>query len=139
MWRVLKVHRKELGLQNTLINGQCFSWRMLGPDHFQGVFADYLVTLKREPGSEEEVLYKTFPEDEAFLPKFKEYLRLDEVNVQALYAYWAKKDSHFREVSQHIEGVRCLRQDPWECTISFLCSQNNNIKRITSLLETLRT
>lgn len=35
-------------------------------------------------------------------------------------------------------GIRCLRQDPWECTLSFICSQNNNIKRITSLVKSIR-
>lgn len=34
--------------------------------------------------------------------------------------------------------MRCLRQDPWECTLSFICSQNNNIKRITQLVTAIR-
>ncbi len=27
-------------------------------------------------------------------------------------------------------GLRLLRQDPWECTVNFLCSQNSNIPKI---------
>ena len=34
--------------------------------------------------------------------------------------------------------MRIIRQDPWECTISFLCSSNNNIKRIKLMLDNLR-
>jgi hypothetical protein len=30
------------------------------------------------------------------------------------------------------------RQDPWECLISFICSSNNNISRITLMLDRLR-
>jgi N-glycosylase/DNA lyase len=102
------------------------------------------VTLKREANSDDEVLYQTIPEDKdgKFLELFSKYLQIDgkdRINVQKLYAEWSAKDKHFKEIAKHIEGVRCVRQDPWECTISFICSQNNNIKRITSLLQTIRS
>jgi len=117
----------------------------LGTDLFRGVFAEWLVTLKREAGNDDDVMYQIEPDEEAkgdherFLAAFKRYLRYDEVKVLELYAEWSARDKHFAEVSAHIEGVRCVRQDPWECTLSFICSQNNNIKRITALLETVRT
>ena len=33
--------------------------------------------------------------------------------------------------------MRVLRQDPFECAMSFLCSQNNHVKRIAQLVEAL--
>lgn len=41
-------------------------------------------------------------------------------------------------ITAHLVGARVCRQDPWECLISFICSSNNNIKRITLILERFR-
>jgi N-glycosylase/DNA lyase len=35
-------------------------------------------------------------------------------------------------------GMRILRQEPTECLFSFICSSNNNIGRITGMLQALR-
>ncbi|KAG7191517.1 8-oxoguanine glycosylase ogg1 [Scheffersomyces spartinae] len=36
-------------------------------------------------------------------------------------------------------GIRILRQDPWETVVSFICSSNNNVKRISKMCDTLCT
>jgi N-glycosylase/DNA lyase len=67
--------------------------------------------------------------DDVFL---KEYLQVPQIDVEILYKDWAERDpKYFLPISKNLPGVRCLRQDPWECTLSFICSSNNNIKRIT--------
>eukprot|EP00041_Stephanoeca_diplocostata_P021132 m.486433 g.486433 ORF g.486433 m.486433 type:complete len:98 (-) comp21743_c1_seq33:10-303(-) len=55
-----------------------------------------------------------------------------------LYNTWAKKDMRLKTVAKCIPGLRILRQDPTECLVSFLCSSNNNISRITQMLAKLR-
>jgi N-glycosylase/DNA lyase len=41
------------------------------------------------------------------------------------------------EAVEYGRGIRILAQDPFECVISFIISQNNNIPRIKKIIETL--
>lgn len=44
-------------------------------------------------------------------------------------------DERFAELALYLEGARVLRQDPLECLIQFICSSNNNIQRITKMVD----
>ena len=69
--------------------------------------------------------------DEAVL---REYFQLD-IKLCDLYEKWSKADFHFQEVSRDFSGIRMLRQDPVENLFSFICSSNNNISRISGMVE----
>lgn len=47
------------------------------------------------------------------------------------------KDSHICKAIEKYHGMRIVRQDPWECLISFLCSSAANIPKIKLNLENL--
>lgn len=51
---------------------------------------------------------------------------------------WSTENDKMSQVIQGLPGYRLLRQDPLECFYSFLCSSNNNIARIHSMLEKFR-
>eukprot|EP00729_Bicosta_minor_P013804 gene13804-22481_t len=51
---------------------------------------------------------------------------------------WGTKDPRVNTLRTVLPGLRVVRQDPTECLISFLCSSNNNIGRITLMLDRLR-
>lgn len=44
---------------------------------------------------------------------------------------------HMKRAAEYGRGIRILRQDGWECLISFIISQNNNIPRIKKIIATL--
>jgi len=46
-------------------------------------------------------------------------------------------DAQIHEAIGRYRGLRVLRQDPWECLASFICSSYNNIKRIQGMIERL--
>ena len=47
------------------------------------------------------------------------------------------QDAHLSEAMKQGRGIRILRQEPWETLCTFIISQNNNIPRITSLVDAL--
>jgi N-glycosylase/DNA lyase len=45
------------------------------------------------------------------------------------------KDKFMRKVIEQYYGMRIIRQDPWECLISYLCSARNKIPKIKQNLS----
>lgn len=136
---------RELMLRNTLVNGQCFNWYTLQEHDYAGVLDNYLIRLKQNTSTFEiEYRYHTHLEDSKVDHKLeverilRDYLQLDYITLIPLYKKW-NKDAYFSNIGPYLPGVRILKQDPWECTMSFLVSQNNNIKRITGLMAKFRS
>jgi N-glycosylase/DNA lyase len=60
-------------------------------------------------------------------------------NLGSLYDQWAAKDANFRKKAPKFTGIRILQQDPWEALVGFICSSNNNIARISQMVDKLCT
>lgn len=92
-----------------------------------------------------EISYKVYPsqaKSDEFnpLPVLVEFLRLDSgTSLTSMLKEWSKCDPVFKKKSSHCKGVRVLRLDPLEALVSFICSANNNIGRITKMVQTLCT
>ncbi|KAI0093510.1 DNA glycosylase [Irpex rosettiformis] len=76
--------------------------------------------------------------EEETLAWINDYFQLN-VDLLELYEHWGKRDSVFLKVKERFSGIRILRQDPFECLLSFICSSNNNITRITKMVKSLCT
>jgi N-glycosylase/DNA lyase len=66
----------------------------------------------------------------------KHYLNL-EPDLGSLYSQWSGADPNFKKKAPRFTGVRILRQDVWEALIGFICSSNNNIARISQMVDKL--
>uniref|UniRef100_A0A2I3H4D9 N-glycosylase/DNA lyase n=1 Tax=Nomascus leucogenys TaxID=61853 RepID=A0A2I3H4D9_NOMLE len=141
LWASIPCPRSELRLDLVLPSGQSFRWREQSPAHWSGVLADQVWTLTQ---TEEQLHCTVYRGDKSRasrptpdeLDAVRKYFQLD-VTLAQLYHHWGSVDSHFQEVAQKFQGVRLLRQDPIECLFSFICSSNNNIARITGMVERL--
>eukprot|EP01132_Coremiostelium_polycephalum_P005363 gene5363-6692_t len=55
------------------------------------------------------------------------------------YAKRHKLNQQFSDTYIKFKGLRLIRQDPLECLMSFICSQNNNITRISKMVNQLKS
>lgn len=152
-WSLLKTNICNVNLDYTLMIGQCFNWKKLSytssnNNIYIGTLSSYPLLLKQSiHGIEYINLLQSITitnnyNDLGQINNDLETLLYDYFQLQhslePLYETWANKCNRMKIVSQYLQGVRVLRQDPWECLISFICSSNNNINRITQILDRLR-
>ena len=121
----------DFELKDTLMCGQCFRFRELEDGSFYGVALDKEITLSKADGT------LTLNVTEAdFLSFWKDYFDL-ETDYGKIKSDLSKIHPTLAEAARFAPGIRTLKQDPFEALISFIISQNNNIKRISGIVERL--
>jgi len=135
-WRSLGLSAGELKLAHTLPTGQAFGWRRAG-DEYHGVLGDAAVAVREHPSTKCCEWRSALDREADARRRLDDYFRTS-TSFEGLYAGWSASDERFAAVAPAVRGVRILRQDPFECLISFICSSNNNIARITLMLTRLR-
>jgi N-glycosylase/DNA lyase len=113
-------------LQDTLECGQFF--------RFTKVLNTYVVHSSNKVFSISQRGRSLFYEgvDEPFLIQF---FRLDE-DLDVIYKK-IDQDPVIHQAIKKYQGMRLIRQDPWECLLSFLCSSAKTISHIRSMIEIL--
>ncbi|KAL2153886.1 hypothetical protein VTH82DRAFT_2562 [Thermothelomyces myriococcoides] len=59
------------------------------------------------------------------------------LSLSSLYKQWASSDANFARRAPAFTGIRILNQDAWEALVAFICSSNNNISRISQMVQKL--
>jgi N-glycosylase/DNA lyase len=77
--------------------------------------------------------------------ELRAYLQLDTVSLADLHRHFLGCDPHYASStsssssssssSSTTSGVRILKQEAYECLLSFICTANNNIARITQMID----
>ncbi len=120
IYNMYSIHADDFNLGYTLSCGQVFRWEK--NDWWTGVVNGAVIRAKQE-GTE---LLIDSSLDREFIWK---YFRLDD-DMEIIYSD-INKDSLMDSLIQKYRGLRLIRQDPWECLVSFICSSNNTIRNIT--------
>ncbi|KAH0160872.1 DNA glycosylase, partial [Aureobasidium melanogenum] len=145
-WQKLPIGLGELCINTTLRCGQCFRWRKSDEGVWSMALHGRILALHQDP----EYLYyrsilptKQSPtikveSDDDTLPLLRHYLNLGP-NLTQLYTEWSSADANFSRKAPKFTGIRILKQDAWEALVGFICSSNNNIARISQMVDKLCT
>ena len=111
--------------------GQCFRFNKANGGGFEGVaFGKYLKVSQQN----NKIYFDTTPED--FKNIWRGFFDIDR-DYKNIFETLRQKDETMKKASDFCPGVRILKQDPFECLISFIISANNNIPRIKKIIERL--
>ena len=113
-------------LDFSLCCGQVFRWKKLG-DWWYSVVGEDLLKI-RQCGAKLE--FENVSED--FVTQ---YFGLDD-NLEQI-SRCVSKDDYIKQALKRFEGLRIVRQLPWECLISFICATYKSIAAIELMLRKL--
>ena len=146
-WIDLSIPPQELRPMNTLTMGQCFNWKQISVIPLDNKVEGYWTgTLFNLPLIVRQLSHTTeftclVPLSQIESTNLQEQLVVyfqTQQSLLPLYEQWTQNCHRMSIIASFLPGVRVLRQEPWECLVSFICSSNNNIARITLMLDKLR-
>ena len=120
---------KHFSLGACLCCGQAFRWKPKG-EGFAGVALGRVV-YAQQCGDTIKLMGIAKQDATDFVRYFdldRDYGRIKEIYV---------RDEYLRKGMAYAPGMRVLRQPPFETLISFIISANNNVKRISGIIDAL--
>lgn len=120
---------KNFSLKATLESGQVFRWQLLDGWYYV-VVGSAIIKAKQEGTA---LLYKC--SDASFdVPHF---FGLKDGSYSSVIKKISQIDERIAAAVREYNGMRIIKQQPWECTASFICSSFSNIKRIKKNLDAI--
>ena len=112
-----------INIETTINSGQVFLWNKI-EDQWVGVDGQDIIILNQSPFSAR-----------SSSNSINNFFREDD-NLKKILSNISRDKIVERAVKQS-PGLRLIRQDPFQCYISFICSSNSSIQNIKSMLENL--
>ena len=126
----LDLRQTPFNLDLTLSCGQTFRWQRQGK-WWVGVVSQTVLKIRQVDNT---LRFKA-SSDRVNTGFIKRYFRWDD-DLSSIYSEIAK-DRHIRKAIRQFHGLRLVRQDPWECLISYICATYKNIPAIKQMIRNL--
>ncbi len=128
----LDLRRTPFSLDHTLSCGQTFRWEKRG-NWWTGFVGQTALKICHAHNTLEFMASS----DRVSTGFIRRYFRLDD-DLHSIYSEIAK-DKHIRKAIRQFHGLRLVRQNPWECLISYICATYKNIPAIKQMIRNLST
>ena len=112
---------KKIDLDITINSGQVFLWDKID-DMWYGLNGSEILKITQDP-------FKIISSEK----KASDFFRQDDDIEKILQSI--RKDKLVKDAVSRFPGLRLLRQDPFQCYISFICSSNASIGNIKQMLK----
>ncbi len=113
-------------------SGQCFRWNRLREGVYGIIAYDRYIEIRQDGRG----FLLSCDEDE-WERIWAPYLDIETDYTSIGRAITGSGDEYLKEAYHYGHGIRVLKQELWETVISFIISQNNNIKRIRNSIEAI--
>ena len=128
----MRIKTDNLSLSQIADSGQCFRWNRTGDDRYEVIAFDRYISIEQR-GNE----FFLSCDEKEWEEIWSKYLDMDTDYAHITRSIEESQDVYLKEALRYGSGIRILRQDLWETLISFIISQNNNIKRIRASIEAI--
>lgn len=121
-----------ISLGITLDCGQAFRWRDTGNGIYTGIASKYPAIIWKEGD------YIVINSLEGTGDFWHSYFDLER-DYNKVFESFRNDPILNKAVEYNNKGIRVLNQEKWECTVSFIASQNNSINNIKRIINNLAT
>lgn len=129
---MITVEARNISLSAIAQSGQCFRWHPDG-DGFRIIFQGRVLRARQ---SGEEALLSFSCDEEEWEHVWRPYLDWD-TDYAEIISSIPRDDVFLTAAAAYGQGIRILRQDPWETLITFILSQRKSIPAIQKAVEKL--
>jgi N-glycosylase/DNA lyase len=129
---MIKIYNKDLNLDLTLLSGQCFRQIKNIDNSFDIILSDRVINIRRNNN----YLIISSNNENNLETIVRNYFDLD-TNYNKINKILISKDSSYENIIKLNKGFHILNQNKFEMYISYIISQNNNIKRISKIIENI--
>ena len=120
-----------LNIEASLFCGQAFRWIKKENGSIHGIIENKIIDVEQR---DNRIIFRNI-EDEETKKLIIKYFDLERDYKKICEGLCG--DESFKKAFSEYEGIRILKQDSWEALCSFIISQNNNIPRISGIIDRL--
>ena len=129
---MIKIEVNNINIEKILFSGACFRAYKENDGSITNILKDRVINIKQEGN----ILYIKSSNYDNLDSIIKDYFDLNrdynKINNELL-----ENNSSLKEMINNCLDYRILNQDPFEMGISYIISQNNNVKRISGILDNI--